>query len=112
MIKLLGGSPDGKAAAGFIAPMDKFLIAAGLYIFAVGMHELFIGDLVLPPWLVTDNLHPIKARLSSIVILLLAMVFLEHVIEWQDAQTVLLNGIGIGAMIAVLIAFNLPGEKE
>ncbi len=112
LMKLLAGSTDGQAAAGFIALMDKFLIAAGLYIFAVGMYELFVGDLVLPAWLVTHNLHQIKTRLSSIVILLLAMVFLEHVIEWDNAQTVLMNGIGIAVIIAALIAFNLFGEKE
>lgn len=112
LTKLLAGSSEAQASAGFIALMDKFLIAAGLYIFAVGMYELFIGDLVLPPWLVTHNLHQIKTRLSSIIILLLAMVFLEHVIEWVDAQAVLLTGIGIAVMIAALIAFNLFGEKE
>ena len=34
-----------------IALMDKFLIATGLYIFAVGMYELFIGELAMPAWL-------------------------------------------------------------
>lgn len=112
LVNLIGTPSDAQAATGFIALMDKFLIAAGLYIFAVGMYELFVADLDLPAWLVTHNLHQIKSRLSSIVILLLAMIFLEHVIEWKDAQEILLNGIGIAVMIAVLIAFNLLGEKE
>jgi uncharacterized membrane protein YqhA len=103
---------DVVATTGLIALMDKFLIAAGLYIFAVGMYELFIDDLDLPGWLVVHNLHDIKGRLSSVIILVLAIVFLEHVIEWKNAQDVLLTGIGIAVVTAALIGFNLYGEKE
>lgn len=103
---------DVSASSELVGIMDKFLIATGLYIFAVGIYELFIGGLDVPEWLVVHNLHQIKSRLSSIIILVLAMVFLEHVIEWQDSQSVLQIGIAIAVMIAALIAFNVFGERE
>lgn len=103
---------DVVATTGLIALMDKFLIAAGLYIFAVGIYELFVDDLKLPAWLVVHSLHQIKGQLSSVIILVLAIVFLEHVIEWKNAQEVLQMGIGIAVVTSSLIAFNVLGKQE
>jgi uncharacterized membrane protein YqhA len=101
------GGKEAVATTGLTALMDKFLIAAGLYIFAVGMYELFVDDLDLPSWLVVHSMQDLKGQLVSIVILLLGIVFLEHVIEWRDGQMILQMGIGIAAVIAALIAFNV-----
>ncbi len=103
---------DPLAAVAFLELMDKFLIAAGLYIFAVGIFELFIDDLNLPAWLVVHGLHTVKSRLSSIIILLMAIVFLERLIRWEDPQGTLLFGIAISVVAAVLIAFSWFGERE
>jgi uncharacterized membrane protein YqhA len=103
---------DTVMAVSLIALMDKFLIAVGLYIFAVGMYELFIGDLALPAWLSVHNLHEIKSRLSSIVILLMAIVFLEHMVEWQDPQGTLYFAIAVALVTAALIAFSYFGERD
>jgi uncharacterized membrane protein YqhA len=92
--------------------MDKFLIAAGLYIFAVGMYELFIGDLKLPDWLTVHNLHEVKSRLSSIIILVMAIVFLEHLVEWKDPLNTLLFGVAVALVAGTLIAFSYIGERE
>lgn len=61
--------------------MDKFLIAVGLYIFAVGLYELFVGELDLPDWLEVKDLHDIKTRLSHVLLLVMAVAFLEHLVE-------------------------------
>jgi uncharacterized membrane protein YqhA len=103
---------DPLTAVAFLELMDKFLIAAGLYIFAVGIFELFIDDLNLPAWLVVHGLHTVKSRLSSIIILLMAIVFLERLIRWEDPQGTLLFGIAISIVSAVLIAFSWFGERE
>jgi uncharacterized membrane protein YqhA len=104
-------SEDALAAVALIALMDKFLIAVGLYIFAVGMYELFIGELALPDWLRVHNLHEVKSRLSSIVILLMAMIFLEHLVEWRDPQGTLYSAIAVAVVAAVLIAFSYFGGE-
>lgn len=92
--------------------MDKFLIAVALYIFSVGMYELFIRDLTLPDWLTIHGLHQIKGRLSSVIVLIMAIVFLERLMRWQDAQGTLFFGIAIAVVTGALIAFNYLGEKE
>jgi uncharacterized membrane protein YqhA len=102
---------DPLTAVRLIELMDKFLIAAGLYIFAVGIYELFFGDLKLPQWLMVHNLHDIKSRLSSIVVLVMAISFLERLLEWQDPQGTLFFAIGITLVTAALIAFSFFGEK-
>jgi uncharacterized membrane protein YqhA len=113
IVKLVSSAGDDAAAAvSFIELMDKFLIAAGLYIFAVGMYELFIGELSMPAWLKVRTLHEVKSRLSSIVILLMAIVFLEQLVMWTDPQAILYNGIAVAIVTAALIAFSYFGERE
>ncbi len=92
--------------------MDTFLIATALLIFAVGMYELFIKDIDLPEWLVIHNLHDIKAKLGSIIILVMAVTFLKHLVEWKDPVGTLYYGIAIAAVSLSLIAFSHFGGKD
>jgi uncharacterized membrane protein YqhA len=109
---LRGGSESTRVTVSLIELMDKFLIAAGLYIFAVGLYELFIADLALPEWLTVHTLHEVKSRISSVVILVLAIVFLEHFVEWQDPRGTLLFGIAATLVTGALIAFSHFGKHE
>ena len=92
--------------------MDKFLIAVGLYIFAIGLYELFIEELDLPQWLKVHDLHDIKTRLSHVLLLVLAVTFLQHLVEWKDSLPTLHYAIAITLVMAALIAFNLLVEKK
>ena len=80
----IGGEEHGIGVE-LIAVMDTFLIATALYIFAVGLYELFIADLELPEWLNIHNMHDLKAKLSGVIILVMAVTFLEHLVHWEDA---------------------------
>ena len=97
---------DPLAAVAFIEVMDAFLIATGLLIFTLGLHELFVHDLTLPEWLTLHNLHDLKTRLSSVIILVMTVAFLEHLVEWKDPQGTLFFGIAVAVVSAVLIAFS------
>ena len=63
MLKSYGQDPD--ISLGLIQLVDAFLIAVVLYFFAVGVYELFIGELALPDWMAVHDLHALKAKLSS-----------------------------------------------
>jgi uncharacterized membrane protein YqhA len=91
--------------------MDKFLIAAGLYIFAVGLYDLFLGELDLPRWLDIHDLHDIKSRISSILVLVMVVVFVEHLVQWEDPAATLSFGASIALVTTVLLAFNRFSEK-
>jgi uncharacterized membrane protein YqhA len=106
------GGQEPLAVVRMIELMDKFLIAVGLYIFAVGLYELFIGELDLPDWLEIHDLHTIKSRLSQILMLVMAVTFLEHLVEWKDSVATLHFAIGITLVMSALIAFNHFVEKK
>ncbi len=91
--------------------MDVFLIATVLFIFSLGMYELFIGKLNIPEWLVIKNLHDLKVKLSSVVIMVMGIIFLKHLVEWQDPQGTLFFGLGVAVVTAALIAFGYIGSK-
>lgn len=103
---------DPLAAIRLIELMDKFLIAVGLYIFAVGLYELFVGKLELPDWLEIHDLHDIKSRLSHILLLVMAVTFLEHLVEWRDPLGTLQFALGISVVMGALIAFNRLVERR
>ena len=76
-LKLAHGEFDGMAV-GLVQVIDGFLIAAGLLIFALGLYELFIGDIELPQWLVIQDLDALKAKLAGIIVMVIAVTFLER----------------------------------
>jgi len=99
-------------AAHLVEIMDTFLIAIALLVFSVGIYELFIEDLSLPEWLVIHNLHDLKAKLGSIIILVMAVTFLKHLVEWRDPQGTYYFGISVAVVSAALIAFSHFGKKD
>ncbi len=109
---IITGDKSTAITVALIELMDKFLIAVGLYIFAVGVYGLFLGELKVPAWLNVHDLHEIKSRLSSIVILVMAVGFLEHLMTWQDPQGTLFFAVGVAVVTAALIAFSWFGEAK
>jgi uncharacterized membrane protein YqhA len=98
--------------AEFVALVDKFLLAAAMLLFAVGLCELFIGGLNVPARLVIHNLHDLKTRLASVATLVMGVTFLEHLIEGADPPGMLYVGAAIVLVSATLIAFAQFGEKS
>jgi uncharacterized membrane protein YqhA len=103
---------DSKIPVALIEIIDAFLIAVALLVFAVSLYELFIEDLNLPDWMLAHNLHDLKAKLSSVVVLVMATKFLEYLAEWNDANSTLLYGISVAVVAGMLIAFGYFGNKD
>ncbi|MBI3753589.1 MAG: YqhA family protein [Deltaproteobacteria bacterium] len=99
-------------AAHMVAILDSFILAVILYIFAIALYELFIGDLNLPDWLVIKDLDDLKKKLSSVIALMLAVTFLEHLAEWNDPQGTLMFAIAIAAVIFALVFYMKMKEKK
>jgi uncharacterized membrane protein YqhA len=92
--------------------VDAFLVAMALLLFSVSIYELFIGELSVPAWMKIDDLHDLKTRLGSILVLVMAVKFLEKLAEWKDAQETLYFALSITLVSAVLIAFGIFRDKE
>ena len=103
---------DNAITVEFIKIVDSFLIATALLIFTVSLYELFIDKLDLPDWMLAHDLYDLKAKLSSMIVLVMAVKFLEKLLEVKDASSLLQTGIATASMSAVLIAFGYFGKKD
>lgn len=79
-----GGGQPPLLAAEQVVLQGTFMLAAAMVPFALGLTEPVIGGLKVPARLVLHNLHDLKPRLASVVILVMGVTFLEHLIEWAD----------------------------
>ena len=92
--------------------VDSFLIATAILIFAASLYELFIGELNLPDWMLAHNLYDLKGKLSSMIVLVMAVKFLGKLQEIKDTEALLQTGLAISVASAVLIAFGYFGKKD
>lgn len=96
----------------FIVIVDSFLIATAILIFAASLYELFIADIDVPDWMVAHNMYELKAKLSSMVVLVMGVKFLEKLVEVKDASELMQTGIAVAVVSTALIAFGYFGNKK
>ena len=94
----------------FFSGIDVFLLSMVLYIFALGLYELFIGKLNVPEALVIGSVDELKAKLASVVILFVAIAYVKLLVGWQNPVDTLLFGAATGILIAVLIQYYKAKE--
>jgi uncharacterized membrane protein YqhA len=70
------------------------------------LYELFIGDVQLPQWLVIRNLSDLKAKIVDVIVLVIAIKFLEKLVQGGDAIDILWYGLASTTVMAVLIGWN------
>jgi len=86
-----------------IEVIDLFLLATVLYIVALGLYELFIDEnLPVLPWLVITNLDDLKAKLTGVITVSLAVTFLAYVVEWDGNTNILALGVSVGLVLFAL----------
>ena len=110
VIQSLGS--DATITVELIEIIDIFLIATTILIFAASLYELFIGKLDMPEWMLAHDLYELKAKLSSMIVLVMTVKFLQKLIEAKDAVELLQRGIATAVVAAVLIAFGYLGKKD
>ena len=98
--------PSKALAVGLIEAIDVFLIAIVALIIGLGLHTLFVDDMLpLPRWLKIDNLEDLKRHLVSIIIAVLAVLFLREAVERAKDLDLLRLSIALAIMIAALVLF-------
>jgi uncharacterized membrane protein YqhA len=103
---------DKKITIGFIEIVDTFLIATAILIFMLSLYELFIDKINVPDWMLAHDLYELKGKLSSMIVLVMSVKFLEKFMEGKDANELMHTAIAITLVSAVLIAFSHFGKKE
>ena len=85
---------------------DVFLIAIVALVIGLGLHRLFVDETMpLPRWLKIDDLEDLKGYLVSIVIAVLAVLFLRQAVEWAGDHDLLRLAGALALMIAALVLF-------
>jgi uncharacterized membrane protein YqhA len=105
---------SGKAlAVGLIEALDVFLIAIVALVIGLGLHRLFVDEAVpLPRWLEIDDLEDLKGHLVSIVIAVLAVLFLGQAVERASDLDLLRLAAALALMIAALVFFLSMGKRR
>jgi uncharacterized membrane protein YqhA len=114
-VVILGFSSLGMDKAlilGFLLIVDIFLVAITLLIFAISLYELFIGEIDMPRWMVADSLNDLKVKLSSMMVLVLGIKFLEIFMQGGNAQDMFWLALAVALVSGALIAFGYFGRKE
>ena len=90
----------------FIEIVDLFLLGTVMLMIALGLYELFIdAELQLPDWLQIRTFDDLKHKLIGVVIVVLAVLFLGHVVAWDGQRDLLRLGAAIALVIAALSYF-------
>jgi uncharacterized protein (TIGR00645 family) len=114
--------PVGHQVGLFLLDIDLFLIGATLLISAVGFYELFIREIRcsettrMPAWLEMRDLNDLKGRVIAMIVMVLAVSFVEVVVDSASGRQVLELGGGTAFVIVALTAFlrlsGHPGDKS
>jgi uncharacterized membrane protein YqhA len=90
----------------FVEVIDLFLLATVFYITALGLYELFIDENIkVPEWLQIHSIDDLKEKLTSVVIVLLSVLFLGQVVKWDGNANILPFGVSIALVIGTLTYF-------
>jgi len=108
----LGEAKDDLALAALFDCLDTILVATALLVISVSIYELFIGELKVPDWMLVRNLNELKANFSFVIIPLMAVKFLQKILQAENALDTLYYGIGVALVTLSLAAFNYVSEKE
>jgi uncharacterized membrane protein YqhA len=90
-----------------LAAVDTLLLATVLLVIGYGLYELFVDeDVELPAWLQIHSLDDLKGKLIGVVVAVIAVVFLGELVQGKDPEGVMMFGIGAGALVLALAAFQ------
>jgi uncharacterized membrane protein YqhA len=96
-----------------IEVVDLFLLATVFYITALGLYELFIDERIkVPDWLEIHTIDDLKTKLTSVIVVVLSVLFLSEVVRWNGGTNILPLGSGIALVIAALTYFLSSPVKK
>lgn len=100
-------------ALSYIEIVDLFLLATVFYIIALGLYELFIDNsITVPQWLEIRTLDDLKNKLTSVVVVVMGVLFLGQVVTWDGQRELLGYGVAVAAVIIALTFFLRQQTKK
>lgn len=96
----------------FLGVVTTMLKAVVFYLIGVGLFSLFIAPLNVSISLGVESLTDLEARVVSIVIVILAVTFLERFILWEKPLETLEFAAAATLMIGALVFFQSYARRE
>ena len=96
----------------FLGVVTTLLKAVVFYLIGVGLYSLFISPLNVSISLGVETLTDLEARVVSIVVVILAVAFLEHFIRWEEPLATLQYAAAAALIIAALVFFQSYSRRE
>lgn len=111
-----------KAITHIISALDAYLISTVLFIFGIGLYELFINkiehiekDVKSSKILVVHSLDQLKEKLAKVIIMVLIVTFFKHAVYFKYGDILSLLYLGAGTFLialSVYLTHKKPDAKE
>src|SRR5581483_6369476 len=85
--------------------IDLFLVSATAFILDVGLYEIFIGPVDVPAGLRSNGFDALKARLISLLVLIVGIDFVENFVEWSDGRRTLEYAVAAALFVGSFVVF-------
>lgn len=95
----------------FLEIVSTMLKAVVFHLIGVGLYSLFVSPLNITISMGIETLHDLESRVVNVVVVILAVTFLEHFILWRDPQETLHFGAAAAVMIIALVIFERYSHK-
>ena len=111
--------PVGNRIGLLMLVIDLFLVGATMLIAGIGFYELFISKVDvggdghgLPAWLEMRDLNDLKARVISMIILVISVAFVDVVVDFRDGLQVFYLGAGVALVVGALTIYLRFSSRE
>jgi uncharacterized membrane protein YqhA len=95
-----------------LAIIGVMLRAVVFYLIGVGLYSLFIAPLNLTTALGVESLSDLETKVVSVVVVIMAVSFLQHFVRWEQPYETMLFGLTLAAVVAALVLFQLNSRRE
>lgn len=90
----------------FLELVHIMLEAVVFYLIGIGLYSLFVAPLNLAVGLGVETMGDLEDRIVSLIIVIMAVSFLEHFIRWEDAMETMQAGVALAVVIFTLVYFQ------
>lgn len=73
---------------------------------------LFISDLSVPDWMTVKNLNELKAKFGIVLVPVMAVKFVQKLLQSESALETLYYGIAVAIVSAALTILAVVSEQE
>lgn len=110
---VLTRAPLKETIVSILTSIDSILLGTVLLVIGYGLYELFVDtNLEIPEWLEINTLDDLKAKLTGVIVAIIAVVFVGLLVETKSSTDVMNYGIGAGAVVLALGAFSYATKKK